>query len=868
MAGEDKLDKVRKIINLYGQKRETYNQIARFMENKLLPKLFPDAQKCSARSKTPPSLAGKVLKKHLRNNVPAQDVLAELTDLVGARVIFLRRDQVDEAHEKVYEFFTVDDRNSQNTAERLNDREFGYLSRHYIIRVDADLKNKAEEKLSLNFPDFEEPFFMELQIRTWLQHVWAELSHDSIYKCDRVIPRELIRSWSALAAILENADEKIMDCLNELERHTKNRPYYNEDDLQQKISTLEIVISIQCDDLEKRHSSETGYAEKIKALEKNRNELTHLYGIGDKRNEILLDRIDRFTQSKNETVNDAADPKELLLKLKNDDSICKLPDELLFPLLEIVLRRCEDMIKSAADLPWAFAGKIFSMMLLLRSVNLQDASEREKFEKSSAEIYDTVLRLIDLCNEHSVANLGSGRHIATKASREALETIINIIKKHKTQFEKLDKNTSDTLKQAPLTECVEKMLELGCFAHTDISQKQSAPEKDSAVIIAGGCNLFEKTKENETALQDFKALFAAALKGNKKIRFYTGYGSAGICTLFDDITENNYEVSRFGIAGDPEESFPSQYKKHSVWEALMQWDKLREEGYRFADVALVGFGLGTISRLECRMALAFGARVTVIKHKNFLSYEQTFEGIPYWSDHPSLVHLPLIRKNKPANLSIEQGSERHKECLRLQQCGFPEAMMLRVFMLFSPYHENDYNNDSEKYKLAVLIHRIKQLRTALNKQDLTDLTDVKKLSAQHRLLMFDKLYEDSHEKLPTLTLPPENDGIGKEWLDKCHIEAKKEVEPAHADFDFGEREHARWYIERWLQGTRYGINKIDCDVPKESIKNPCMVAWFDLDDDTILKDTDFISRYLVAYHINDDNGNAAQAIDKTFTQKS
>ena len=105
----------------------------------------------------------------------------------------------------------------------------------------------------------------------------------------------------------------------------------------------------------------------------------------------------------------------------------------------------------------------------------------------------------------------------------------------------------------------------------------------------------------------------------------------------------------------------------------------------------------------------------------------------------------------------------------------------------------------------------------------------------------------------------------KHWLDLLHDKSARET---GIDYDFGEREHARWYIERWLQGTRYGINKIDRGVPKEQIKNPCMVAWYDLDNDTIAKDTEFLSRYRVAKYILEELPKKyAAAIKKCFKSK-
>jgi hypothetical protein len=132
------------------------------------------------------------------------------------------------------------------------------------------------------------------------------------------------------------------------------------------------------------------------------------------------------------------------------------------------------------------------------------------------------------------------------------------------------------------------------------------------------------------------------------------------------------------------------------------------------------------------------------------------------------------------------------------------------------------------------------------------------------LLFFEILYKDVHgENVPSYkvkvpdSVPPSDKEQLKEWLLKISF---KEI---NDDYQFGEREHARWYIERWLQGTRYGDNKIDCNVPASQKKNPCMVAWFDLDDDTITKDTDFLNRYIIAKALQG-NSDFKNAIEDSF----
>ncbi len=849
---------VHNVVDKFKSNQELYKVVAELLEKHILPELFPDAQKVSARSKEPDSIAGKVLKKYIQLD-NADEIYNKFTDLVGARVIFLRRDQVDAADARIRTFFTVDDHNSQNTAERLNDREFGYQSRHYIVCIDqkwmkdklvanqdgtnatrCNVRPEGEKLIGQIIQKLNSPIFIELQVRTWLQHVWADLSHDSVYKGDRVIPRELMRSWNALAAILENVDEDIVRCLDQLEQYRKNSAYNIAEEVDRKIETMKIIAWVQ---LEPHHHDSLTEKERHH-LARSYDELLRLQKITQGNNndlQKLIEKIEKAIEVSSPPKQDLTNPEELLAFLSEQTNF---DEPMLAPLLNMALERCERMILSNSELPWAFAGKAFFNMLLFK----EEESNQEKNERVW-KIYDSVLRLIDLCNERSVANLDWERRIATPDSRKALTQLKNIISP---DLGLRDIPCQDG--QAPVWKCVQKMLELGCYAHGLESLVPNNEENGPAVIIAGGCNSLNET----TTLADFKRLFSAALDGNTPIHFYTGADENGICSL-DFGKKNN--VTRFGCSNDKNANIKSKYAKHSVWEALLTWDSLKDKKCRFDDVALVGFGLSEISGWECRIALAFGARVTVIGHKDFLSYKQTFEGIPYWSNHPSLVRLPLIRNKKPKNASFIADKERR--LLMFRSYDFPEPIMLRTFMIFKPFHEADYRSKDEHDTILKLIQQIKELKTKKSLTDWDNLSSRNRCSTRHRLLSFLDLFRDAHgENNPpgTVICPPDipDQERIRDWLLNVRIEN------LNVDYDFGEREHARWYIERWLQGTRYDINKIDKGVPNVQMKNPCMVAWFDLDDDTIVKDTDFISRYLVARHIKDNRADAVKAISQAF----
>lgn len=125
--------------------------------------------------------------------------LSDITDIVGIRVITYFSDEVDIVAKKIEEEFEIDKENSIDVRKLLDPDRFGYLSLHYIVKLDSYRKKLTEyERYS--------QMKAEIQIRSILQHTWAEIEHDLGYKNPDVIPRKVRRSFSRLAGLLELAD--------------------------------------------------------------------------------------------------------------------------------------------------------------------------------------------------------------------------------------------------------------------------------------------------------------------------------------------------------------------------------------------------------------------------------------------------------------------------------------------------------------------------------------------------------------------------------------------------------------------------------------------------------------------------------------
>lgn len=149
---------------------------------------------------------------------PKADPLSENTDQVGVRFVVLLLEDIDRIGKIIQSDRWLWQKDRDHEQERLAKPDyFAYQSDHYVIQT----------KEQFDYNGFTIPCHTpcEIQIRTILQHAYAEMAHSSDYKPSILLPEEdqkrVKRSLAKGSALIETTD----DVFKEINNHLK---IYNE----------------------------------------------------------------------------------------------------------------------------------------------------------------------------------------------------------------------------------------------------------------------------------------------------------------------------------------------------------------------------------------------------------------------------------------------------------------------------------------------------------------------------------------------------------------------------------------------------------------------------------------------------------------
>jgi ppGpp synthetase/RelA/SpoT-type nucleotidyltranferase len=157
-------------------------------------------QSIEARAKEVESFQKKISKREDDGSLKYKEPLKDVTDLAAVRVIVFTPKSVITVGDIIEKTFAVEWKKDVGE-ERSDTKNFGYQSVHYLVK-------HTEDRLKLKeFKKFK-GMICEIQVRTILQHAWAEIEHDIQYKSASEIPKEIGRKFRALAGLIEIADRE------------------------------------------------------------------------------------------------------------------------------------------------------------------------------------------------------------------------------------------------------------------------------------------------------------------------------------------------------------------------------------------------------------------------------------------------------------------------------------------------------------------------------------------------------------------------------------------------------------------------------------------------------------------------------------
>jgi putative GTP pyrophosphokinase len=210
-----KRDALKSILEEYDQKHALHTEFTEKTKD-LVEDLLRD-NSASIHSITCRTKKRKDLKTKIERSRGKYKKLCDVTDICGVRITTYFADEVDTVAAIIEKEFSIDPENSVDKRALLDPDRFGYLSLHYVCELPANRLKLTENQ---RFKECK----VEIQVRSILQHTWAEIEHDLGYKSKQAVPRELRRRFSRLAGLLELADDEFIQIRDSLREYAASVP--------------------------------------------------------------------------------------------------------------------------------------------------------------------------------------------------------------------------------------------------------------------------------------------------------------------------------------------------------------------------------------------------------------------------------------------------------------------------------------------------------------------------------------------------------------------------------------------------------------------------------------------------------------------
>lgn len=199
--------KVKEAVDWFSANRFKYGVLASKVEvtiREVLDSKKINYHSIGSRAKSIDSYTRKASKDEHKNPV------SEIFDMAGIRIITYTDSDARKVTDIVKETFDINPELSIDKTTELGSDRMGYRSIHCVGTLG---KKRSDLPENATFKDM----YFEIQIRSILQHAWAEFEHDRNYKFAGVLPYAQKRWFSLLAGTLELVDKEFDNLSEEID---------------------------------------------------------------------------------------------------------------------------------------------------------------------------------------------------------------------------------------------------------------------------------------------------------------------------------------------------------------------------------------------------------------------------------------------------------------------------------------------------------------------------------------------------------------------------------------------------------------------------------------------------------------------------
>jgi ppGpp synthetase/RelA/SpoT-type nucleotidyltranferase len=635
---------------------------------------FPDVL-VQARAKTVSSFAEKAARKFEKY----RDAVNQMTDLCGGRVIVQTAEQVKAVRNFIEANFEILE--SDDKGLLLSGDEFGYRDVHYIVRLRPDragaLGFTPEEHADIGDKR------AEIQVRTWLQHAWADTLHDRIYKNTLKLSKDITRTGALLAALMEEGDRNFNVLADDLDGLIANyTAFASKKDVRKEIGIQRLILDNEVKK-EKKPALALKLARLVAASGDHRHVVDLLAPFADVRDanrcELLLELGHSLCRVYREKPS-SAEYRQGRRSIEESIRLCACAELAFVP----HLRKRESLhARGLARLGWAVAaipGEEHEARQCYRLAHEHEPANpyylagmlgfEMRFGHQDglpASMAATIRGAVRICREHAAAGIElpyayftAGRlSLLLQQGYEALGYYALGLRyclagEYCVPPDALDEEAHWIhglhfgVKAPPESQRVLDLLRVGCDAAAGGPSASATAFALPVLIIAGGAASLAPE-----LTQKIHPLLNAAC-GRFRGTIVSGGTNSGVPGCIGDVAGDLASQGKklFRLCGYLPTRLPHGVSAHPSYDEgidtgddflpeqiLRYWSDIRSSGIQPRDVLMLGFGGGALSAVEYRIALGLGASVGIVANTG--DSADNLLADPLWSGLPNLYHLPF-----------------------------------------------------------------------------------------------------------------------------------------------------------------------------------------------------------------------------------